>query len=205
MTGRDGRMHGSAGSLATMPRRNRIDYARAIQHVVSRGVLRMPIYIHDDNRRLFLGLLTDTVGRFGWRCHGYCLMANHFHLVVETPQPNLARGMHLLNTAYARTFNKSAGRSGHLFESRYWSTPVEQEVHLLETARYVALNPVRAGACRDPEQWPWSSHRHVIADDEPPSFLAVDRTLGCFSDDPGTARRLYAAFVDAGRPLRSSV
>src|SRR5205085_11255472 len=112
-----------------------------------------PIFGDDQDRRMFLGLLGVVLGRLGWRCSSYCLMPNHYHLVAETPQPDLSRGMQELNSRYASGFNWRYGLDGHLFQGRFRSIAVEGEEHFLELARYVVLNPVRAGLCSSPEEW----------------------------------------------------
>jgi REP element-mobilizing transposase RayT len=157
-----------------VPRRLRIQFAGALYHVTSRGNDRKPIFTSDVDRYGFLGLLARVVAQNGWLCHAFCLMLNHFHLVLETPEPNLSRGMRILNGRYAQRFNDLHGTSGHLFGERHKAILVHKETHLLELARYVVLNPVRAGICRDPEQWPWSSYAATVGHAPCPSFLTTD-------------------------------
>ena len=173
----------------------RIDYPGALHHVTSRGAARAPIYSDTFDREIFYDLLDETVQRFGWRCHAYCLMTNHYHLLIETPAANLTRGMQRLNCRFAKLYNRRHGRKGHLFESRYAAILVERDAHLLELARYVVLNPVRAGACGSPGEWPWSSYRPTAGDETPPSFLTVDWLLAQLASRPATARVRYRAFV----------
>jgi putative transposase len=140
-----------------MPRPLRIQVAGGVYHVTSRGNRRQPIYHDDNDRFFFLALRDQVVRRFGWRLHEYCLMTNHFHLLFETPQPNLSNGMHRLNHVYAMYFNSRHGFDGHLFDKRFGSRLVETEEHWLDARRYIAFNPVRAGLCAHPRQWRWSS------------------------------------------------
>jgi putative transposase len=130
-----------------------------VYHVTTRGVARQPIFLDDDERRLFLRLLGAVANQHDWRCHVFCLMTNHYHVVVETGLASLAAGMRRLNGAYAQGFNRRHRRSGHLFGSRYASWVVETDEHLLATCEYVLQNPVRAGLCRTPEDWPWAARR----------------------------------------------
>jgi hypothetical protein len=124
-------------------------------------------------------------------------MTTHFHILVETPDPNLARGMHRLNSTYAQAFNERHGTVGHLFESRYHSVLVESDGHLLERFRYIALNPVRAGLCAAPERWPWSSYRASIARTDAPPLLSLVKLLRYFdAGDPDRARARLRAFVE---------
>lgn len=180
---------------------HRIEFPGALHHVTSRGAARAPIYHDSFDRELFLELLADSVARCGWQCHAYCLMTNHYHLLVETAAPTLAAGMQRLNSRYARAFNHRHERAGHLFESRYQAILVERESHLLELARYVVLNPVRAGACAEPGAWPWSSYRPTAGADDVPAFLTVDWLLEQLSPDPRLAEARYRAFV-ADAPAR---
>jgi putative transposase len=161
--------------------------------VYSRGALQFPVFYDRSDREMFLQLLAGTIDRWGWRCHSYCLMGNHYHLVVEMPpqESTLAKGMHRLNLGYALWWNRQTGRSGHAFDSRYGSILVETETHELELARYVVLNPVLAGICKSPEQWPWSSYRATLGLERRPRFLTTQRTLDRFGGNP-TA---YAKFV----------
>jgi putative transposase len=181
-----------------MPRRPRIEAAGATHHVTSRGNRRQPIYADALDRRRYLALLGDVVSRCRWRCFGYCLMTNHVHLIVETPEPNLGLGMHRLNTLYAQWFNWRWDLDGHLFQGRFGSELVESEWHMLEATRYVVLNPVRAGICRLPPQWPWSSYRALTGQRRAPAFLAVDDLLAYFGSSPASAMRAYEEFVRQG-------
>jgi REP element-mobilizing transposase RayT len=124
--------------------------------VYARGVERRVIFGDDDDRRQYLRLLHGVVDRFDWRCHAWCLMPNHVHLLIETRQPNLGRGMHLVHGLYAQIFNTRYARVGHLFQSRFGSRVVRDELEFARVAEYIAENPVAAGLCDSREDWPWS-------------------------------------------------
>jgi putative transposase len=178
-----------------MPRKPRIQEPDTLYHVGSRAVERQPIFgVLPWDRPVFVSLLETTVETYGWRCHAYCVMGNHFHLVLETPRSNLADGMRYLKGRYAAWFNKYAGREGALFERRYWSAVVAGESHVFALAAYVALNPVRVGWTDVPEDWPWSSYAATVGLVRRPSFLHTAALLGWFGGGPdGQAR--FAAFV----------
>lgn len=186
-----------------MARPLRIEFPGAVYHVTSRGNAGADVFLDDDDRQVFLGLLAFAVERFGWRCHAYCLMGNHYHLVIETPLANLSRGMRQLNGIYTQRFNRRHGRAGHVFQGRFKAILVDRENYLLELVRYVALNPVRAGIARRPDSHAWSSHRATAGLDPVPMFLSTDWVLSRFGSDRARARRRYAEFVSAGRGLPS--
>jgi putative transposase len=180
-----------------MPRKPRPLVAGAVYHIFNRGVVKLPIFADDADRRNFLNRLADVVQRHSWRCLGYCLMGNHFHLVLQTPSPDLADGMRRLQSGYAQDFNWRNERAGHLFQSRYGASVLQTEEEVRRTIRYVALNPVRASLCAEPEEWRWSSHRAIAGGVVPPPYLAAERALRLFGDGDESARRTYAAFIDA--------
>jgi putative transposase len=151
-----------------------------IYHVTARGNRKQRIFLADEDRELFLKLLARITIPLRWFFHAYCLMENHYHLVIETPEANLSAGVQRLNGRYAQAFNSRYALSGHLFQGRFHSVPVKSDGHLLELARYLALNPVRAGLCARPEDWPWSSCRAVLGMVSPPTFLRIERVLDCF-------------------------
>ncbi len=165
----------------------RLEYAGAMYHVTARGNARQTIFHDGYDYAAFLRELSKVVPRFGWLCHGYCLMPNHYHLLVETPDPNLGRGMLRVNGSYARKHNHRHARVGHVFQGPYDAKLVETDEHLLELCRYVALNPVRAGLCADPADWPWSSFRALVGLECAPPYLHVHRVRGIF-DRPGELR-----------------
>jgi REP element-mobilizing transposase RayT len=184
-----------------MARGLRLQVPGGIYHVTTRGVARLPIFRNDDDRRCLLALLGDVVDRYEWSCHAYCLMTTHYHLLVRTPLPNLAIGMKRLNGLYAQGFNRRHGGKGHVFEARYHSVLIEREGHLVELCRYLALNPVRAGICDRPADWPWSSYRSVLGLDPVPRFLAAAWLASLFGMDEVKARRRLREFVEAERDV----
>jgi REP element-mobilizing transposase RayT len=184
-----------------MPRKHRPLAPDVVYHVGSRRVDKRPCFdVAPRDRVVFLGLLDHVVHRYRWRCHSYCLMGNHFHLVVDTPEANLSEGMRYLKGEYAQWFNAVSGREGALFERRFWSGTADTDDYLYEICRYVALNPVRAGLCRTPEQWPWSSYAATLGLIPAPSFLTVGDVLAWFGGGERGAVR-YAQFVGEGMGL----
>lgn len=177
-----------------MARPLRICAPDVVYHVTARGNGGAAIFADDEDRHDFLTLFAKVLDRYGWICHAYCLMGNHYHLVVETPRSNLPRGMRAQNGPYAQRFNRRHGRRGHLFEARYRSVLVERETHLLEVSRYVVLNPVRAGLCPDPAGWPWSSYAGTIGGRGDP-LLDGSGILGMFADRRSLAGERYRRFV----------
>jgi len=182
-----------------MARPLRVQFEGALYHVTSRGNARQDIFLDDEDRLAFLEILAEAVSRYGWICHGYCLMSNHFHLLIETPSANLARGMQFLNGVYTQKFNRHHKRFGHVLQGRYKAILVEKESHLLELARYIALNPVRTGAVRSARDWPWSSYRATSGQAESPEFLTTDWILSQFDEQRERAVRAYRKFVRQGR------
>jgi REP element-mobilizing transposase RayT len=176
-----------------MPRAPHANVADGIYHVTSRGNRRETIFFDDYDYAGFLRRLGQTVERFGWLCHSYCVLPNHYHLLVETPEPNLSRGMLVLNGAYARRFNTRYSQVGHVFQGPFSCELVHRDEHFLECCRYIALNPVRAGLCRHPGDWRWSSYRALAGLEPAPSFLHVDFVHAMFGGAAG-----YRAFVLAG-------
>jgi putative transposase len=140
-----------------MPRPPRLETPGGVYHVTARGNRRQAIFGDDVDRRRFLDLFDVALRRHRWRHRAYCLMSNHYHLLIETPEPTLSTGMHYLNGVYARRFNERHAVDGHLFDARFGSKLIETEAHFGEVLRYVAFNPVRAGLCAHPAEWPWSS------------------------------------------------
>ncbi len=181
-----------------MARPLRIEFPSAIYHVTSRGNARRKIFLDDADRQAFLATLAWVVERFGWICHAYCLMDNHFHLLIETPDPNLSRGMRQLNGVYTQGFNRRHRKVGHVFQGRFKAILVERDNYLLELARYVVLNPVRAKMVKAPEGYAWSSYRPTMGLDPVVPGLSIDYLLGQFAKTKPVARRRYAAFVHAG-------
>lgn len=140
-----------------MPRQLREEAPGAVHHVYARGNRGATIFVDDLDRHRYLRLLASTTERCGWRCLSYCLMTNHLHLLVETPEPNLGRGMQRLQGRYGLTFNRRHGHVGHLFQGRYGAVRVTSDEQLITVVRYIAANPMQAGLCRDESEWRWSS------------------------------------------------
>ena len=163
--------------------------------MTARAVRGEPLFADDIDRAWFLDLFGRVCEDARWRCHGFCLMTNHFHLALETPAANLSAGMHRLNSRYANRFNTRHGFRGHLLDRRFYSGEVASEWHLLELLRYVVLNPVRAGLCFDPADWPWSSYPAVLGLIPSPRFLAVDYVLAYFGRTLAEARAGFRQFV----------
>jgi REP element-mobilizing transposase RayT len=142
-------------------------------HVTGRGVVRRTIFNDDADHARFLKYLSTAIERFGWRCHSYCLLPNHYHLLLETRPGTLARGMLVVAGSYARYFNRRHKTDGHVFQGPYHAEPVARDEHLLEAFRYVAHNPVKAGLAKRPEGWPWSSYAATAGLQRHPPWLTV--------------------------------
>src|SRR6266403_1623161 len=166
-----------------MARKLRIQYAGAIYHVMNRGDRSDPIFEDDQDRYRLLEALGQACEKTGWQVHAYCLMSNHFHLVIETPQPNLSLGMKWLLGTYTQRFNRRHRHWGHLFGGRYKAQLIDERSrgYLRVACDYVHLNPVRAGiitAKEKLEKYPWSSYREYRQPRLRKSWLRVDRLLG---------------------------
>lgn len=182
-----------------MARPLRLEFEGAVYHITARGNARQDIFLGDEDRVGFLAVLADVVDRFGWICHAYCLMSNHYHLLIETPEANLSNGMRQLNGVYTQAFNRRHGRVGHVLQGRFKSILVEKESHLLELARYVVLNPVRANMVRYARQWKWSSYRATTGQTPSSEFLTTEWILSQFHGNVDRAHRAYRQFVKEGR------
>ncbi len=189
-----------------MARPLRIEIPGALYHVTSRGDRREAIYLTDTDRLYWLKLLGEVCERFNWQCHAYCLMDNHYHIVIETIEGNLSAGMRQLNGVYTQWHNRAHTRVGHVFQGRFKAIIVQRESYLLELARYVVLNPVRAGICAMPQDWPWSSYAAMIERDPsktPPAWLNTTWFLQQFGASLPKARAAYIDHVRAGIGLPS--
>jgi len=186
-----------------MARPLRIELSGSIYHVTSRGDGREDIYLTDEDRLSWLEVFGQVCERFNWVCHAWCQMSNHYHLLVETPEANLAQGMRQLNGVYTQRFNRSHQRVGHVFQGRYKAIMVERESYLLELARYVVLNPLRAKMVKRLEDWPWSSYLATCGQVPAPSWLQTDWILAQFGQRRSSAIAKYVEFVHAGARLPS--
>jgi putative transposase len=179
-----------------MARPPRLEVPDGIFHTWTRGNERRNIYRDDEDFRRFLKLLGRAVARYRWRLLAYCLMRNHHHLLVQTPEPNLSLGMRQLNGVYAQSFNRRHDRVGHLFQGRFGAKLIQDDEHLLTECAYIIRNPLRTSDPVHPLDWPWSSHRATLGLEAPPPFLDVDRLLRFFGSTKAVARERYRAFVE---------
>ncbi len=181
-----------------MARPLRLEHAGATWHIHNRGVEQRDVFRCDEDRLAFLALLAEAVRRFRWVIHQYCLMTNHFHIIIETPEPTLSRGMKWFAGCYVQRFNRRHKRVGPLFQGRFSAHLVEKEAYLLELMRYIALNPVRAGMVERAEEYRWSSHRATAGLEPMPAWIRSEWTLAKFGPDEATQRQKYVEFVNAG-------
>ena len=181
-----------------MARQLRLEYEGALYHVTSRGNAQAAIYLDDEDRTRFLGVLGKEIEQQGWRCYAYCLMDNHYHLLVETPEPNLSKGMRRLNQVYTQAFNRRHGWVGPVLQGRYKAIIVDKDNYLLELCRYIVINPVRAGMAKSAKDWRWSSYRATAGLASVADWLQTDRVLGLFGKDRLLSRRRYREFVKQG-------
>lgn len=181
-----------------MSRPLRLEFPGAFYHVTARGNRRESIYQDDDDRQIFLSILGQTCRHCNWHIHAYCLMSNHYHLVIETPEANLSAGMRQLNGVYTQRYNRRHGCVGHVLQGRYKAILVDKEPHLLGLTRYVVLNPVRANMVGTAGQWPWSSYCAMIGKTSVPGWLETDWLLAQFDVQRDKARQQYIRFVAAG-------
>ncbi len=182
-----------------MARPLRIQFANALYHVTSRGDRKSNIYLDDHDREIFLQTSGEVCQRFNWVLYAYCLMDNHYHLLVETPDANLSKGMRQLNGVYTQRFNRTHDQVGHVFQGRFKAIIVQKESYLLELARYIVLNPVRARRVRAVKSWRWSSYRATIGSDSPQAGLDTDGLLSCFAKRKLTAIKRYKVFIAEGK------
>ena len=181
-----------------MARPLRIEYPDAVYHVTSRGNARNDIFLSNQDRTDFLDILALVVKRYNLLCHAYCLMDNHYHLLIETPDGNLSKGMRQLNGIYTQKYNWRHTKTGHVFQGRYKAILVDKDNYLLELCRYVVLNPVRANMVKKPEEWKWSSYKATAGLKTIPEYLIVDWILSYFSRNKSEAQKLYRRFVREG-------
>lgn len=178
-----------------MPKCARVFAHSDTYHITTRGNRRGAVVFDEHDYRRWEWLLTRTMKRHRWRCLGYSLLPNHFHLLVACSNKSLGPGMNLLNGMYGQAFNRRHGYVGHVFQGRYGSEAVESDRHLLEAVRYIALNPVRASLCERPEEWPWASYAITFGLRADPVGVAIADLLAHFGSEVTTARNRLASFV----------
>ncbi len=181
-----------------MTRPLRLEFSGAVYHITARGDRREAIFLDDEDRQRFIRLLGRETGQQKWLLYAYCLMDNHYHLLLETPEPNLGRGMRRLNGVYTQAFNRRHSLVGHVLQGRYKSILVDRDAYLLELCRYVVLNPVRAGIVDNPAAWRWSSYQATAAEVPAPQWLDTSKVLGLFHPELATAHHAYSRFVAQG-------
>ena len=179
-----------------MTRPLRPDLPGATHHVAALAVEKEVAFREPADRRRLIAQLGAIVDLYRWNCRSFCLMGTHFHLILNTPEATLSRGMQHLCGAYAQWFNWKYGRRGHLFGRRFGSVQILSESHLLNAHRYVALNPVRAGLCERPESWRWGSYRALVGLEDPPPFLDVGGVMSLFSTEVAGARTVFRRLVE---------
>jgi putative transposase len=182
-----------------MARPLRIPLAGGAYHVFARGNAKQAIFLDDRDHEVFLDLMAEVLSRFSWKCLAYCLMPNHYHLVVRTQGADLSRGMRQLNGVYAQRFNARHDRVGHVFQGRFGATLIQADEHLLQAIRYVVLNPLRAGLVSRPEEWPWSSQRELLRPTRG-QVLSIPELLALFDGSTETGQRRYLEFIAAEGP-----
>jgi REP element-mobilizing transposase RayT len=181
-----------------MTRPLRLEFPGALYHVTSRGNRRSLIYRDDADRLAWLDIIALVCQRHHCVVHSFCLMSNHFHLMIETVEANLGQAMRQLNGAYSQHFNRRHRTVGHLFQGRYKAILVQKESYLLELSRYIVLNPLRANMVDSLDDWPWSSHRYYMGRVPAPGWLECDWLLGQFGAHRMPAVVAYQEFVLAG-------
>ena len=181
-----------------MTRPLRLEFPGALYHVTSRGDRQQTIFSDAADRLKWLSVLGLICTRYNFSVYGFCQMTNHYHMIVETAEGNLSQGMRQLNGLYSQYFNRRHEMVGHLFQGRYKAILVQREAYLLELARYVVLNPLRAGIVMSLDDWPWSSHACTMGIVPSPAWLDTQSILQHFSNEPDAAIAAYHRFVVAG-------
>lgn len=181
-----------------MTRPLRLEFPGAVYHLTARGNARQDVYADDADRGHFLESLGREIEQQGWKCYAYCLMSNHYHLLIETPEANLVAGMRRLNGVYSQTFNRRHHRVGHLFQGRYKAIMVDRDSYLLALCRYIVLNPVRAKMVRTAREWRWSSYRATAGLTQAPGWLETGWMLSQFAAHRKRAQLAYRRFVADG-------
>jgi REP element-mobilizing transposase RayT/AraC-like DNA-binding protein len=188
-----------------MSRPLRLEFAGALYHVTARGDRQQAIYRDDTDRLAWLDLLARICERYKFTVHSFCQMTNHYHLLIETGEANLSHGMRQLNGSYSQYFNRRHDLVGHVFQGRYVAVLVQKENYLLELARYIVLNPLRAGMVTSSEAWPWSSYAYMLQRELPPPWLETRWILSQFGETFAEAIEAYKLFVVAGIGLTNPI
>lgn len=191
--------------MTDMPRQPRIESPDDFFHIMSRGTGKQTIFLDDLDRKRFLVLLDNVVREYEWSCLSYALLGNHYHLIIQTPNSNMAAGMQYLNGVFSMDFNRRHLRVGHVTQGRYTSKLLSSEPYFLTVLRYVALNPAKDGFCSNPSDWVWSSYPSLIGATKPLSLLDRPSVWNLFSDDSESAQERLREFVeltdDHGLPI----
>jgi putative transposase len=186
------------GPPCTVARHPRLQYAGGVYHVMARGNRKATIFLDDEDRRRFFQVIDRAVVDYALRILSACLMGNHYHLVLETPERNLSDAMQFINGVFAQRSNRRYGQTGHVFEGRFRSLVIQRESYLLRAARYVVRNPVRASLVPEAAGWPWSSYRATAGLEPVPRWLHVDWIKWAFKTDSlDEARRRYVEYVNS--------
>jgi putative transposase len=178
-----------------MPRGPRIDVPGLTYHVISRGVKKLPIFLDDEDRQRFLRFMSQTRHEFPFRLHAYCLMTNHYHLLLQTLECSLSKTMQYFKKLYAIWFNRKYGHVGHVFQDRFHSIPIEEDTYFTTVSRYIHLNPVRAGIVLRPEDYAWSNYKRLISGEADP-LVDPGFLLGYFGPNVAQQREKYRLFVE---------
>ncbi|UCH01225.1 MAG: transposase [Deltaproteobacteria bacterium] len=180
-----------------MARPLRIQYPGAFYHITSRGNELKDVFKSQKDREKFLSYFETATHRYGALIHVYCLMNNHYHILMETPEGNLSQIMHHINASYTTYFNVKRKRAGHLFQGRYKAILVDADEYAKELSRYIHLNPVRAGIVDDPGKYSWSSCRYYIGQEKASEWLSRDFILAYFGKTVSVAKKRYREFVSS--------
>jgi putative transposase len=185
-----------------MSRRARIRLPDGVYHVTTHGDGDMMIFEEPSEKCRLLDLLAETAKKSDWAMYAWCIMGNHYHFLLKTPEDNLSEGMHHINMGYGEWYNKGRGRHGHVFQDRFFSILITEDSHLLEASRYVVLNPLRAGLVATLHEWPWSSYSAAVLGTSSRVPLRDRELMGMFSREEAESRHLYRAFIQAGIGLK---
>ena len=181
-----------------MSRPLRIEYPNAFYHVMNRGASRQPVYLVDDDYEIFLEVVKECCRFFGIRIISYCLMPNHYHLLIQTPKANLSRAMRHLNGVYTQRFNRYHKKDGPLFRGRYKAVLVQEDEYLTHLIRYIHLNPIQANLSEDLLKYKWTSHRAYLKGQDQAPWLHVRLGLAFFSNKLEQALKSYGEFMKSG-------